>query len=47
MDLLGGVLQRVTIDDGDLEPMPTGPGWRSEPLQVDIFIDHFVGFGHA
>jgi hypothetical protein len=46
MDVLGGVLRRVTIDDGNPEPMTTGPGLRPEPLQVAIFIDRFIGFGH-
>ncbi len=40
------MLRRVTIDDGDPEPMTTGSGLCSEPLQVAIFIDGFVGFGH-
>jgi hypothetical protein len=39
MHLLRGVLRRVTIDDGDPEPMTTGPGLRSEPQQVAIFIE--------
>jgi hypothetical protein len=40
------VQRRVTIDDGDLKPMTTGPGLRPESLQVAIFIDRFVGFRH-
>jgi hypothetical protein len=47
MDLLGGVLRWVTVDDGDPEPITTGPRLHSEPLQVAIFIDRFVGFGHG
>jgi len=47
MYLLRGVLRRVTIDNGDPEPMTTGPGLRSEPLQVAIFIDRFIAFGHG
>jgi hypothetical protein len=47
MDLLGRMLRRATIDDGHPEAMTTGPGLRSEPLQVAIFIDGFIGFGHG
>jgi hypothetical protein len=47
MDLLRGMLRRATIDDGHPEAMTTGPGLCSEPLQVAVFIDGFIGVGHG
>jgi hypothetical protein len=47
MHLLEGILRRAIIDDGHPEAMTTGPMVCSEPLQMAIFIDGFIGFGHG
>jgi hypothetical protein len=47
MDLLRRMLRRVTIDNGHPEAMTTGSGLCSKPLQVTVFIDGLIGFGHG